>query len=178
MAGCLLFAGAGAHQPLFNPGSGTLESAFRVPQPSVSKVITVQGRAGGRDWYALTTGAGFRLDVAVFVSSACDATYRPRLWLVGPGVPVGAGQPDFVPDGWGAVGVSGPYWRGGVARADAGADAGGRDALSGGGARCAGRVVVHLPGGRGGAGRHARGPRGAGSLRALRGLSGGVPGSP
>ena len=40
----------------------------------------VQGRAGGRDWYALTTGAGFRLDVAVFVSSACDAAYRPRLW--------------------------------------------------------------------------------------------------
>lgn len=64
LAGCLLFAGAGAHQPLFNPGSGTLDSAFRLLQPTVSKVITVQGRAGGRDWYALTTGAGFRLDVA------------------------------------------------------------------------------------------------------------------
>lgn len=109
LAGFLLCAGAGAHQPLFNPGSGTLETAFRVPQPTVSKVITVQGRAGGRDWYALSTGAGFRLDVAVFVSSACDAAYRPRLWLVGPGVPVTAGGPDFVPDGWGAVGVSGPY---------------------------------------------------------------------
>ncbi|MFC6749210.1 hypothetical protein [Deinococcus aquaticus] len=46
LAGFLLCAGAGAHQPLFNPGSGTLDSAFRVPQPTVSKVITVQGRAG------------------------------------------------------------------------------------------------------------------------------------
>lgn len=66
LAASLLCAGAGAHQPLFNPGSGTLDLAFRVPQPTMSKVITVQGRAGGRDWYALTTGAGFRLDVAVF----------------------------------------------------------------------------------------------------------------
>ena len=66
LAGFLFCAGAGAHQPLFNPGSGTQETAFRVPQPTVSKVITVQGHAGGRDWYALTTGAGFRLDVAVF----------------------------------------------------------------------------------------------------------------
>ncbi|WP_153013758.1 hypothetical protein [Deinococcus grandis] len=66
LAVCLLFAGAGAHQPLFNPGSGTQDTAFQVPQPTVSKVITMQGRAGGRDWYALTTGPGFRLDVAVF----------------------------------------------------------------------------------------------------------------
>lgn len=64
-AGFLLCTGARAHQPLFNPGSGTRETAFWVPLPTVSKVITVQGRAGGRDWYALTTGAGFRLDVAV-----------------------------------------------------------------------------------------------------------------
>ena len=61
-------------------------------------------------------------------------------------------------------------WRGGVARADAGTDAGGRDPFSGAGAWRAGRVVVHLAGGRGGAGRHAGGPRGAGSLRAVRRL--------
>ena len=93
-----------AHQPWFNPGSGSAAKAFVIPEPRISKVITAEAQPGGVDWYALEAGAGFRLDVSLFVGSNCPKNFSPRLYLVGPGLEGKA--PFAVPDGLGALAVA------------------------------------------------------------------------
>ncbi|MFC3834033.1 MULTISPECIES: hypothetical protein [Deinococcus] len=105
----LLAPAALAHQPQYNSGSGTRAAAYVIAQPRVSKVITAQGRAGTQDWYALTTPAAFPLDATVFVGARCDRAYQPQLWLVGPGLGSPVPRPTFLPDGLGAVRVTGPF---------------------------------------------------------------------
>jgi hypothetical protein len=79
-----------AHQPWFNPGSPTRAQAYQILQPSISKVITAEAK-GGRDWYSLEVRAAFKLDVALFVGAACPKEFKPRLYVVGPGLE----GPDF-----------------------------------------------------------------------------------
>jgi hypothetical protein len=74
-----------AHQPLFNPGSPTRTQAYQILEPNVSKVITAQAK-GGRDWYSLEVKGDFKLDVGLFVGATCPKEFRPRFYLVGPGL--------------------------------------------------------------------------------------------
>jgi hypothetical protein len=84
-----------AHQPWFNPGSPTRAQAYQIQQPNISKVITAEAK-GGRDWYSLEVKAGFKLDVALFVGAPCVKDFKPRLYLVGPGLE-GPGSSSSVP---------------------------------------------------------------------------------
>ena len=101
-----LFIGLGslgfAHQPFWNPGSPTLQQAYRVLEPTISKVVTGQLSAGQLDFYAFELAAGFVLDLGLFVGAACPATFQPRIWLVGPGVQGNQRPPFAIPDGLGA----------------------------------------------------------------------------
>jgi hypothetical protein len=82
----MALTGAGlAHQPWFNPGSPTRAQAYQILQPQISKVITAEAK-GGRDWYSLEVKAGFKLDVALFVGAPCAKEFKPRLYVVGPGL--------------------------------------------------------------------------------------------
>lgn len=104
----LVLGSSGAHQPLFNPGSPSLERAFRIAEPQVSKVITAEARANGQDWYVIEVVNGFRLDVALFVGAPCPKAFRPRLWLVGPGLEhrgLEGRAPFGLPTGMGAINV-------------------------------------------------------------------------
>ena len=89
-----------AHQPWFNPGSPTRAQAYPIQQPNVSKVITAEAK-GGRDWYSLEVKAGFKLDVALFVGAPCAKEFKPRLYVVGPGLEGAA--PFELPAGTGAL---------------------------------------------------------------------------
>jgi hypothetical protein len=89
-----------AHQPWFNPGSPTRAQAYPIQQPNISKVITAEAK-GGRDWYALEVKAGFKLDVALFVGAPCVKEFKPRLYVVGPGLEGSA--PFELPAGTGAL---------------------------------------------------------------------------
>jgi hypothetical protein len=89
-----------AHQPWFNSGSPTRAQAYQIQQPNVSKVITAEAR-GGRDWYSLEVKAGFKLDVALFVGAPCAKEFKPRLYVVGPGLE--GAVPFELPAGTGAL---------------------------------------------------------------------------
>jgi hypothetical protein len=89
-----------AHQPWFNPGSPTRAQAYPIQQPNISKVITAEAK-GGRDWYSLEVRAGFKLDVALFVGAPCVKEFKPRLYVVGPGLEGAA--PFEIPVGTGAL---------------------------------------------------------------------------
>ncbi len=89
-----------AHQPWFNPGSPSRAQAYQIQQPSISKVITAEAK-GGRDWYSLEVKAGFKLDVALFVGAPCVKEFKPRLFVVGPGLEGAA--PFELPAGTGAL---------------------------------------------------------------------------
>lgn len=80
----LVFIGTAlAHQPFFNAGSPTRETAFVVANPEVSKVITAESRTNSRNWYALEVKQDFVLDVALFVGAPCPKAFQPRLYLIG-----------------------------------------------------------------------------------------------
>jgi hypothetical protein len=97
----IVLIGSGlAHQPWFNPGSPTRTQAYPIQQPSISKVITAEAK-GGRDWYSLEVKAGFKLDVALFVGAPCPKEFKPRLYVVGPGLEGNA--PFELPAGTGAL---------------------------------------------------------------------------
>lgn len=98
------------HQPFWNPGSPTLPQAYRVLEPTVSKVITSQLGAGQLGFYAFELAAGFVLDLGLFVGAACPAAFQPRMWLVGPGVQGNRRPPFTVPEGLGAMVFEGG-WR-------------------------------------------------------------------
>jgi hypothetical protein len=89
-----------AHQPWFNSGSPTRAQAYQILQPNISKVITAEA-SGGRDWYSLEVKAGFKLDVALFVGAPCPKEFKPRLYVVGPGLEGAA--PFELPAGTGAL---------------------------------------------------------------------------
>jgi hypothetical protein len=89
-----------AHQPLFNPGLPTRARAYPILQPNISKVITAEAK-GGRDWYALEVKAGFKLDVALFIGAPCSKEFKPRLYVVGPGLE--GTTPFELPAGTGAL---------------------------------------------------------------------------
>ena len=72
-----------AHQPFFNAGSPTRESAFLISNPEVSKVITAESRTNSRNWYALEVKQDFALDLALFVGAPCPKAFQPRLYLIG-----------------------------------------------------------------------------------------------
>lgn len=91
-----------AHQPFWNPGSPTLQQAYRVLEPTISKVVTGQLGAGQLGFYAFELAAGFVLDLGLFVGAACPAAFQPRMWLVGPGVQGNQRPPFDVPEGLGA----------------------------------------------------------------------------
>jgi hypothetical protein len=95
-------SGSFAHQPVFNPGSPTPERAYRVLEPTISKVITSEAQ-GERNWHALDVQSGFRLDVALFVGANCSANFNPKLYVVGKEL---SGQAPFpLPSGFGALAV-------------------------------------------------------------------------
>ncbi len=80
----LMFLGVAlAHQPFFNSGSPTRETAFVIANPEVSKVITAESRTGSRNWYAFEVKQNFSLDVALFVGANCPKAFQPRLYLIG-----------------------------------------------------------------------------------------------
>lgn len=80
----ILLASVGfAHQPFWNPGSPSLEQAYRILEPTVSKVVTSQVNAGQLGFYVLELAAGFVLDLELFVGATCPPAYQPRMWLVG-----------------------------------------------------------------------------------------------
>ncbi len=91
-----------AHQPFWNPGSPTLQQAYKVLEPTVSKVVTGQIGAGQLGFYIFELAAGFVLDLGLFVGAACPAAYQPRMWLVGPGVQGSQRPPFTIPGGMGA----------------------------------------------------------------------------
>lgn len=99
-----------AHQPFWNPGSPALEQAYKVLEPSVSKVVTGQLSAGQLGFYVLELSAGFVLDLGLFVGAACPPAFQPRMWLVGPGLQGNARPPFPAPEGMGARVFSGG-WR-------------------------------------------------------------------
>lgn len=108
----LAASAAAAHQPLWNEGSPAPEAAFEIETPRVSKAIFGTLAAGGIAWFALDTPDGFRLDARVFAGGGCDAAFRPRLWLLGPGLdgradPRGAGLEP--PAGHGALAAAGGW---------------------------------------------------------------------
>ncbi len=90
---CLIFSPALAHQPFWNPGSPSLQQAYRMLEPSVSKVVTGQLASRQLAFLALELTAGFVLDIGLFVGGACPTSFKPRLWLIGPGLP--KDQPPF-----------------------------------------------------------------------------------
>jgi hypothetical protein len=99
----MLVASALAHQPLFNDGAATQAQAYRITEPTVSKVITSEGQ-GGRNWHALDVSNNFQLDVTLFVGASCDRAFSPQLYLVGAGL---AGKAPFeLPNGMGALAVA------------------------------------------------------------------------
>jgi len=107
----ILLASAGfAHQPFWNPGSPTLEQAYKVLEPGVSKVVTSQLNAGQLGFYVLELSAGFVLDLGLFVGAACPPAFQPRMWLVGPGLQGNARPPFPTPEGMEARVFSGG-WR-------------------------------------------------------------------
>jgi hypothetical protein len=98
----LAFVGlALAHQPLFNSGSPTRETAFVIVNPEVSKVITAESRTNSRNWYTLEVKQDFALDVALFVGAPCPKAFAPRLYLIGRNLK--ESTPFAVPDGMGAL---------------------------------------------------------------------------
>jgi len=99
-----------AHQPFWNPGSPTLEQAYRVLEPTVSKVVTSQLGAGQLGFYVLELSAGFVLDLGLFVGAACPPAFQPRMWLVGPSLQGSQRPPFAIPEGMGAE-VSEGGWR-------------------------------------------------------------------
>ncbi|MDX2005780.1 MAG: hypothetical protein SFU83_10930 [Meiothermus sp.] len=90
-----------AHQPFWNAGSPTLAQAYRVLEPTVSKVVTGNLAAGQLAFYAFEVAAGFVLDLGIFVGAACPSGYAPRMWLVGKSLPK-AQAPFALPEGMGA----------------------------------------------------------------------------
>jgi hypothetical protein len=98
-----------AHQPFWNQGSTSLLQAYKVESPSVSKVVTGQLAPGQVAYLAFQLGAGFVLDVGLFVGAACPAAFQPRLWLIGAGLPK-TDTPFSKPDGLGAR-VFGGSWQ-------------------------------------------------------------------
>jgi hypothetical protein len=96
-------ASALAHQPFFNAGSASQTQAYRIAEPTVSKVITSEGR-GGRNWYVFDVASTFQLDVTLFVGASCKLAFSPQLYLVGAGL---AGKAPFeLPNGMGALVVA------------------------------------------------------------------------
>jgi hypothetical protein len=97
----LLLAGASAHQPLFNPGSPSFESPYRIEAPDVSKVITGRLGEGEVAYHLLELTETTRVSGTLFMGNGCEATFDPTLWLVG-GDEEGA-APFAVPEGYGAL---------------------------------------------------------------------------
>jgi len=90
-----------AHQPFWNPGSPSLEEAYRVARPTVAQVVIGRLASGERHYFLLSAPAGFSLDAALFVGGACPEAFQPRLWLLGPGLR-GEAPPFPLPEGYGA----------------------------------------------------------------------------
>lgn len=99
-----------AHQPFWNPGSPTLQQAYKILEPTVSKVVTGQLGAGQLGFYIFELAAGFVLDLGLFVGAACPVAYQPRMWLVAPGVQGNQRPPFAIPEGMGAKVLEGG-WR-------------------------------------------------------------------
>lgn len=107
----ILLASVGfAHQPFWNPGSPSLEQAYRILEPTVSKVVTSQVNAGQLGFYIFELAAGFVLDLGLFVGAACPPAFQPRMWLVGPGLEGHERPPFAIPGGMGAKVFAGG-WR-------------------------------------------------------------------
>ena len=90
-----------AHQPFWNGGSPTLGQAYKVLEPTVSKVVTGNLGTGQLAFYAFEVAAGFVLDLGLFVGGACAPGYAPRMWLVGKSLPK-TQAPFALPEGMGA----------------------------------------------------------------------------
>ncbi|MEN3186080.1 MAG: hypothetical protein ABDK94_01800 [Atribacterota bacterium] len=97
-----------AHQPFWNPGSSTMERAYRIADPSVSQAIFGQLRSGERDFFLVEMTTESLLQVSLFVGEGCGETFRPKLWLVGENIE-GNSLP-FLPEGMGAQKIEGT-WR-------------------------------------------------------------------
>jgi hypothetical protein len=103
----LLFLGlALAHQPFFNAGSPTRESAFVIANPEISKVITAESRTGSRNWYTLEVKQNFNLDVALFVGAPCPKAFQPRLYLIGRNLNLKDPVPFEIPENMGGLAVT------------------------------------------------------------------------
>ena len=98
-----------AHQPFWNPGSPRLEAAYPIARPTVAQVVIGRLAPGEIHFFRLEVPQGFTLDMALFVSGACPEAFRPRLWLLGPGLR-GEVPPFPLPEGYGARAYQGG-WR-------------------------------------------------------------------
>lgn len=81
--GILFTSFAFAHQPLWNEGSQTLETAFVIPEVKVSKAIFGELNAGYA-YYQLDVPKNFPLSASLFVGGACNAAFLPEFWLLSP----------------------------------------------------------------------------------------------
>lgn len=106
----LMMGLAQAHQPFWNPGSPTLTQAYAVLEPTVSKVVTGRLAAGQLAFYTFELAAGFVLDLGLFVGAACPSGFQPRMWLAGPGLPIGRENLSGLPSNQGAKVFAGG-WR-------------------------------------------------------------------
>lgn len=105
----LLGAAGWAHQPLWNAGSPSLESAWTIEAPTVSKAVFGALEPGERAWFELDAPGGFTLDARVFAGGACDASFRPRLWRVSPGDGSASAAPFALPEGFVATEAAGAW---------------------------------------------------------------------
>ena len=104
----LLALGPGwAHQPLYNPGSPSLEAAYRIEDPDVSKVVTGQLGSGEAAYHLLELTETTRVSGTLFMGNGCEAAFSPKLWLVGYDA-LGA-APFTVPGGTGASAFEGDW---------------------------------------------------------------------
>lgn len=107
LAVCLL-AWVEAHQPLWNDGSATRESAFVVEEVEISKAIFGELESGELAYVRMDVPDGFLLDVGLFVGQGCREDFLPELWIASPDLERDGA--DFaLPEGYGAERVSGAW---------------------------------------------------------------------
>ena len=101
-----------AHQPLWNNGSPTLQEAFRVTEPEVSKAIFGRLKAGELAYFKLDVADNFKLDASLFVGGNCHKAFQPEFWLLttDPSTDLSKVAPPFPPEGFSARRIPG-VWR-------------------------------------------------------------------
>ena len=72
---------AWAHQPLWNPGSGTPSTPYVIEEIEISKAIFGELKEANVAHFIITVPNNFNLDVGVFRGGACEDSFLPELWV-------------------------------------------------------------------------------------------------